>query len=452
MRCPSQPCTLKIVNLTCRAIFLPCCQIVNKKKKKVTFCYLSASAPQPLPFNSLSSPTPLHIWPSQPIYLLLQTLAVRASALYLSSFHYVSLLTPASPSHMARGNLFNGAARGRVGDTIFYRRNGKQISRMRPASVKNPQSNSQMLTRLAFSSASKTAQHLRGIIDHSFQGVAYGQKSVNHFVSKLAKEILAATKVALAGTTSEAPYGTAPVLPFGAAGIGAGATALISSGDLKGMKFALCDDASEGCLYLGENVAQGADLQLLTLSDYETVFGVPASDQVTIIEAMPTKLDYISETQLFYGARFDYLRWNIKKDVASTTALFVAGLGAGKCKLNPAVLDMERTDPRVLNLIFEPSPIESAPLSVYTEGAGNIFGTGPAVNVCLAGVIVSRYENNVWRRSTCRLVRTPKLQVDTAIEFQTEYAFNDVEEVLASAATTKSVPENEYLNKKKVEA
>lgn len=352
---------------------------------------------------------------------------------------------------MARGNLFNGAARGRIGDTVFYRRNGKQISRMRPASVKNPQTDLQMLTRLAFSSASKTAQHLRGIIDHSFQGVAYGQKSVNHFVSKLSKEILAATKVALAGTDTEAPFGTAPVLPFGAAGIGAGATALVSSGDLKGMKFALSDDTSVGFLSLGENVAQSADLSLLTLADYEAVFGVPASDQVTIIEAMPTELDYISEAQLFYGARFDYLRWNIKKDVASTAALFVSGIGAGKCQFNPEVLDMERTDPRVLNLIFEPSTIESAPLTVFTLGDGNIFGTGPAVDVCLAGVIVSRYENNVWRRSTCRLVRTPKLQVDTALEFETEYAFNDVAEVLASATTAKSVPENEYLNKKKAE-
>jgi hypothetical protein len=230
---------------------------------------------------------------------------------------------------MARGNLFNGAARGRVGDTVFYRRNGKQISRMRPASVKNPQTDLQMLTRLAFSSASKTAQHLRGIIDHSFQGVAYGQKSVNHFVSKLSKEILAATKVALVGSASEAPYRTAPVLPFGAAGIGAGATALISSGDLKGMKYALSDDSSEGCLYLGENVAQSANLASFTLADYEAIFGVPASDQVTIIEAMPVELDYISEAQLFYGARFDYLRWNILKDVASNTALFIAGADAG---------------------------------------------------------------------------------------------------------------------------
>lgn len=320
---------------------------------------------------------------------------------------------------------------------------------MRPASVKNPQTDSQMLTRLAFSSASKTAQHLRGIIDHSFQGIPYGQKSVNHFVSKLSKEILASARVALVGTASEAPYGTAPVLPFGAAGIGAGAAALISSGDLKGMKFALSDDASEGFLYLGEKVAQNVNLANYTLADYEAIFGVPTSDQVTILEAVPAALDYISETQLFYGARFDYLRWNILKDAAAGAALFTQ-LAAGKFQFNTAVLDMERTDPRVLNLIFETSPIESAPLMVTTAGAGNIFGTGPAVNVCLAGVIVSRYENNAWRRSTCRMVRTPKLQVDTAAEFETEYAFNDVEEVLASATATKSVSENEYLNKKKV--
>lgn len=341
-------------------------------------------------------------------------------------------------------------SRGRVGNVIGYSREGEKLMRSKPMSVKNPKTQNQMIQRICFATASKMAQHIRGIVGHSFQGVKYGQTSVNHFTSKLAKELQSYVKDALAGSLSVAPYGTAPILPLGAAGIGAGATALISSGDLKGMKFALSDDASEGFLYLGEKVAQSAVLSSFTLADYETIFGVPTSDQVTIIEAVPTELDYISETQRFYGARFDYLRWNIRKEVASNTALFVAGTGPGEFLLNPAVLDMERTDPRVLNLIFEASTIESAPLMVTTAGAGNIFGTGPAVDVCLAGVIVSRYEANVWRRSTCRLVRTPKLQVDTAVEYETEYAFNDIAEVIALATKTKEASENEYLNKKKV--
>lgn len=343
-------------------------------------------------------------------------------------------------------------SRGRVGNVIGYSREGEKLMRSKPVNVKNPQTQNQMIQRVCFATASKMAQHIRGIVDHSFQGVKYGQTSVNHFTSKLAKELQSYVKDALAGSASVAPFGTAPVLPLGAAGIGAGATALISSGDLKGMKFALGDDTSEGFLYLGENVAQSANLASFTLADYEAIFGVPASDQVTIIEGVPTALDYISETQLFYGARFDYLRWNIKKDAPSETALFVAGTGTGEFKMNPDVLDLERTDARVFNLIFEASTIESAPLMVTTAGAGNIFGTGPAVDVCLAGVIVSRYEANVWRRSTCRLIRTPKLQVDTAVEYESEYAFNDIAEVLALATTAKSVSENEYLNKKKVRA
>lgn len=343
-------------------------------------------------------------------------------------------------------------SRGRVGNVIGYSREGEKLMRSKPVNVKNPQTQNQMIQRVCFATASKMAQHIRGIVDHSFQGVKYGQTSVNHFTSKLAKELQSYVKDALAGSASVAPFGTAPVLPLGAAGIGAGATALISSGDLKGMKFALGDDTSEGFLYLGENVAQSANLASFTLADYEAIFGVPASDQVTIIEGVPTALDYISETQLFYGARFDYLRWNIKKDAPSETALFVAGTGTGEFKMNPDVLDLERTDARVFNLIFEASTIESAPLMVTTAGAGNIFGTGPAVDVCLAGVIVSRYEANVWRRSTCRLIRTPKLEVDTAVEYESEYAFNDIAEVLALATTAKSVSENEYLNKKKVRA
>lgn len=344
-------------------------------------------------------------------------------------------------------------SRGRVGNVIGYSRDGKKLMRSTPISVKNPQTQNQMIQRICFATASKMAQHIRGIVDHSFQGVKYGQTSVNHFTSKLAKELQSYVKSALAGSSSELPFKNAPLLPLSAAGIGCGAAALVSSGDLKAMPYQLSDDNNGGLLVGnagGVTVSTGLSV---TVADYESIFGVPASDQVTIIEGYPVDLDYISEDQLFEGVRFDFLRWNIKADVAPSTTLFVAGAQSGELLLNPAILDMERTDPRVLNLIF--SVVDDEQLGIVTGSsttdAGNVFGTGLAKDVCLAAVIVSRYENNAWRRSTSRLVRTPLYTPTTGVQIQDYWGFNDIEDVLDLATTTKSVSEDEYLNKKKAE-
>lgn len=355
---------------------------------------------------------------------------------------------------MATGNPLLSTLRRSIGDVTFYRRNGVQVSRARIRQIANPRTDQQTITRLAFSTASKMGQHLRGILSHSFQGKKYGQPSINYFVSQLSKQLRSYILDSLSGSYSESPFRCAPILPTTAAGIGCGAEALISSGDLQGMPFALSDD-NNGGLLIG-NPVTSATVGAKTVAEYADVFGVPASDQVTIVEGWPEDLEYISETEIFKGVRFDYLRWNIKADVDPTATIFVAGAQSPELKLNPAILDMERTDPRVSDLIFMPVTGSAEPMSLVTgsstNDAGNVFGTGLAKDVCLAGVIVSRYETGAWRRSTCRLIRTPLYTPATALEIQDYWGFNDIESCMALAQPGSAAPsEEEYLNKKKAE-
>ena len=51
---------------------------------------------------------------------------------------------------MAQGNPFNGMMRGRIGDTIFSRKNGQQQSRAHVSAPANPQTNAQMSQRVKF--------------------------------------------------------------------------------------------------------------------------------------------------------------------------------------------------------------------------------------------------------------------------------------------------------------
>lgn len=91
---------------------------------------------------------------------------------------------------MAKGNLFLGTARGRVGSVVFRRRNGQQITSVR-TSPSNPKSEAQCKQRMVFATSVSAAARLRTIVDHSFEGIRYGQDSVNYF-TKLNTKMLRA--------------------------------------------------------------------------------------------------------------------------------------------------------------------------------------------------------------------------------------------------------------------
>ena len=82
---------------------------------------------------------------------------------------------------MAKGNMFLGQAKGKVGSVVFSRAFGQQISRTKPSSVKNPKTRAQNAQRAILATVAKAASIMTPIVDHSFAGVAYGAESVRHF-------------------------------------------------------------------------------------------------------------------------------------------------------------------------------------------------------------------------------------------------------------------------------
>lgn len=88
---------------------------------------------------------------------------------------------------MAIGNMFQGMARGKVGDVVFAVRDGKQVSRVRNRRPKNPKTNKQMLQRAVMATVLQAYSAGREIFDHSFQGKSVGEKNQRAFLSKNAK-------------------------------------------------------------------------------------------------------------------------------------------------------------------------------------------------------------------------------------------------------------------------
>lgn len=93
---------------------------------------------------------------------------------------------------MAKGNMFQGMARGKVGDVVFSRLNGQQISRVRNRAPKNPKTDAQLIQRAVMATIMQAYSAGAVIFDHSFQGKAKGAENMREFMKVNAKKLRAA--------------------------------------------------------------------------------------------------------------------------------------------------------------------------------------------------------------------------------------------------------------------
>lgn len=85
---------------------------------------------------------------------------------------------------MATGSPFMGTLKGKLGETVAMRRNGKQVLRSYISNPKNPNSQKQQVQRMVQATAAQAYSAFKKICDHSFEGVQVGQKSMSYFMSK----------------------------------------------------------------------------------------------------------------------------------------------------------------------------------------------------------------------------------------------------------------------------
>lgn len=72
--------------------------------------------------------------------------------------------------------------KGRVGNVVYRYRDGKNIASERPATVKNPRTDSQQKQRMTLRTISAAYSTFKELCDHSFEGVTYGSKSMAKFM------------------------------------------------------------------------------------------------------------------------------------------------------------------------------------------------------------------------------------------------------------------------------
>lgn len=83
---------------------------------------------------------------------------------------------------MAKGNLIMGTARGKLGEVVFSRQNGQQVSRQYIRNPKNNKTQGQQIQRAIMATVSKMYGMGKDIFDHSFQGKNVPAGSMRQFI------------------------------------------------------------------------------------------------------------------------------------------------------------------------------------------------------------------------------------------------------------------------------
>ena len=84
---------------------------------------------------------------------------------------------------MARSKSFFGLRTGSTKSLTFQVYRGQQITKDRVTRISNPRTESQMMQRALIPIVAASRAALKGLVDHSFEGVAYGDQSLKMFSS-----------------------------------------------------------------------------------------------------------------------------------------------------------------------------------------------------------------------------------------------------------------------------
>lgn len=224
---------------------------------------------------------------------------------------------------MAKGNMFQGMARGKVGDVVFSRNNGEQISRVRNRHPKNPRTNKQMYQRAVMATVMQAYAAGQEIFNHSFQGKSVGAENQRAFLSKNSKLLRGLLAAEIEADTAALNCNVAVVAPGAITPtpneymISEGAYPQNFFGWLENGKSFSCPDPTDA-----ETVAQYAQRNGLVAGDIYTfcVFVVSDSTPSFTVRGVNTATEGLYKPESQYPVVFGFVRMQVK-DVSSVATL-----------------------------------------------------------------------------------------------------------------------------------
>lgn len=286
---------------------------------------------------------------------------------------------------MAKGNLLLGTAYGKLGDTVLFRQDGVQRSRVRLRKIGNPKTEAQAVNRALLNTLSVAYAYMKGIVDHSFQGLTKPVDNQRKF-AKLNQGIARETgSVAVEGTDSGYNFnfkGESLLRPNPYA---------ISRGTMPGVE--VFNIAAAGGLLAGFQLNQTLTALLdttTTYADFAAAIGVPVGTQLTFcIVSDDTFVGTPSESNMpkSYG-NFHFARIILSDDAGNGDVQMFAS-EAGNIKINPAYANSRNSG----NILF--TRLGETSLRIDVEGQKYPLAMG---------IIVSNYSSRQWLRSNTDMV------------------------------------------------
>lgn len=286
---------------------------------------------------------------------------------------------------MAKGNLFLGTAVGKVGDTVFFRQGGMQRSRVRVREIGNPRTQSQAVNRALLNTLSVAYAYMKGIVDHSFQGLSKPVENQRKF-AKLNQGIARETgSVAVPGTDTGYNFnfkGESLLRPNRYA---------ISRGTMPSVE--VFNIAAAGGLIAGFQLNQALTALLettTTYADFCAAIGVPVGTQLTFcIISDDTFTGTPSESNMpkSYG-NFHFARIILSDDNGNGDVPMFASQ-AGDIVINSNYANSKNSGAFKFKRLGETS------LRIEVENQSYPLAMG---------VIVSNYSSRMWLRSNTDMV------------------------------------------------
>ena len=276
--------------------------------------------------------------------------------------------------------------RGSTKDHTFSTYRGKQVTKSRVTQVSNPQSQFQMRQRLHLVQVANAATKLKGLVDHSFEGVPYGQASISRFRSlNLQKNLLE--------VVSYVPK------DFGDCGV---ANFIVAKGSLPQVVTLFDSNEASAAAKMSFNMVPTEESFDTNLKNWMKANGLVEGDQLTFLAGFqPLSFAEIHGIEAFsHGFAISRLELKFNDQGALIIESKPNGINYGWSS-NGAVDSGSNKSWSLENEYFSFKISASSGADGGTElkfkGAGYAERDGYAFD--MAAVILSRLDNNVWRRS-----------------------------------------------------
>ena len=299
---------------------------------------------------------------------------------------------------MAKSKSFFGLRTGSTKSLTFQVYRGEQITKDRVYRVSNPRTEAQMTQRALIPIVAAARSALKGLVDHSFEGVAYGEASLKEF----SKQNLRAGALTV---TSYSPNGVS----------NPGFANLI---------------VSNGSINVPYEMASTTEHNAVSLTNNDfPAFSFPAADAGASADVIFKYLETYARannvaliapgTQLSFLTIYQSGSVNVNTG-SGTIEAPTAGFVLNRIYIPNGDSDSENAkevngDWKVLNATAQGADSVSLEnrngdeLNIYAKG-GVIFiinktkETAENDNNCGMALILSRYVNGVWKRSSSRLI------------------------------------------------